>query len=61
MGGNMLMKIAAEMPEFPLQAIVSINNPFDIWLSINLMRGKIYEKHLAKELRRNLVIRNPKI
>ena len=61
MGGNMLMKIAAEMPEFPLLAIVSINNPFDIWLSINLMRGKIYEKHLAKELLRNLVIRNPKI
>jgi predicted alpha/beta-fold hydrolase len=61
MGGNMLMKIAAEMHEFPLKAIVSINNPFDIWLSINLMRGKIYEKHLALELRRNLVIRNPLI
>ena len=43
----MLMKIAAEMPDFPLKAIVSVNNPFDIWLSINLMRGKAYEKHLA--------------
>jgi len=61
MGANMLMKIAAEMQEFPLQAIVSVNNPFDIWLGINLMRGKIYEKYLAEELRRNLVIRNPLI
>jgi len=61
MGGNMMMKIAAEMPEFPLKAIVSVNNPFDIWLSINLMRGKIYEKFLAVELRKNLVIRNPLI
>lgn len=46
------------MPDFPLKAICSVNNPFDIWLSINLMRGKVYEKHLAKELRSNLVIRD---
>lgn len=57
MGGNILMRNAADMPDFPLKAIVSVNNPFDIWLSINLMRGKVYEKHLANELKRNLVIR----
>ncbi len=52
------MKTAAQMPDFPLKAICTVNNPFDIWLSINLMRGKVYEKHLAKELRKNLVIRD---
>lgn len=57
MGGNILLRNAADMPDFPLKAIVSVNNPFDIWLSINLMRGKVYEKHLANELKRNLVIR----
>lgn len=51
------MRNAADMPDFPLKAIVAVNNPFDIWLSINLMRGKIFEKHLANELKRNLVIR----
>ena len=58
MGGNLLIKTAGQMPDFPLKAICSVNNPFDIWLSINLMRGKVYEKHLAKELRSNLVIRD---
>lgn len=57
MGGNLIIKNAAEMTEFPLKAIVAVNNPFDIWLSINLMRGKVYEKHLANELKRNLVLR----
>jgi predicted alpha/beta-fold hydrolase len=57
MGGNYIMRNAAEMQNFPLKAIVAVNNPFDIWLSINLMRGKIYEKHLANELKSSLVIR----
>lgn len=57
MGGNYIMRNAAEMQDFPLKAIVAVNNPFDIWLSINLMRGKIYEKHLANELKSSLVIR----
>lgn len=51
------MRNAADMPDFPLKAIVAVNNPFDIWLSINLMRGKIFEKHLANQLKANLVIR----
>lgn len=56
-----MMRTAGEMgTDFPLKAIVAINNPFDIWLGIQLMRGSIYEKHLAKELRQNLVIRDPK-
>lgn len=57
MGGNHIMRNAADMPDFPLKAIVAVNNPFDIWLSINLMRGKIFEKHLANELKKNLVLR----
>lgn len=40
MGGNLMMKIAGEQKDkFPLEAIVSVNNPFDVWLAINLMRG----------------------
>lgn len=38
--------------------MVSFNNPFDVWLSINLMRGSLYEKHLAIELRKNILIRD---
>ena len=57
MGGNLLIRNAAEFSDFPLKAIVSVNNPFDIWLAINLMRGKVYEKHLAQELKSNLVLR----
>lgn len=57
MGGNLLMRNAAELQNFPLKAIVTVNNPFDIWLAINLMRGKVYEKHLTEELKRNLVLR----
>ena len=57
MGGNLLMRNAAELQNFPLKAIVTVNNPFDIWLAINLMRGKVYEKHLTEELKRNLVMR----
>lgn len=59
MGGNHIIRNAADHPDFPLKAIVAVNNPFDIWLSINLMRGKAYEKHLANELKRNLVLREP--
>ena len=57
MGGNLLIRNAAEFSDFPLKAIVSVNNPFDIWLAINLMRGKVYETHLAQELKSNLVLR----
>ena len=53
------MRNAADMDDFPLKAIVAINNPFDIWLAINLMRGKLYEKHLIRELRRSVIVRNP--
>lgn len=38
--------------------MVSINNPFDVWLSINLMRNTPYEKFLAREMRKNVLIRN---
>jgi predicted alpha/beta-fold hydrolase len=58
MGANLIMKLAGEMgDELKVDAIVAFNNPFDIWLSINLMRGKPYEKFLARELRKNLVLR----
>ena len=58
LGANTIMKIAGEKKQdFPLKAIVSVNNPFDIWCSINLLRGTVYEKHLCSELRRKMVMR----
>lgn len=44
MGANLMMRVAGEQGEhFPLEAMVSLNNPFDIWLAINLMRNTPYE------------------
>ena len=58
MGANLLLKVAGEQGDtFPLEAMVSINNPFDLWLAINLMRGTPYEKHLAKELRETHLVK----
>ncbi len=37
---------------------MALNNPFDIWFAINLMRGTPYEKYLAIELRKNTVVRD---
>ena len=34
--------------------MVSLNNPFDLWLAINLMRNTPYEKALANELKSHL-------
>ena len=62
MGANLMVKIAGiQQDRFPLKAIVSVNNPFDVWLTINLMRGTRYEAALAKTLRHNLLERDPKI
>ena len=62
LGANTLLKIAGQQKEnFPLKAIVSVNNPFDVWCAINLMRGTVYEKHLCKELRKKMVMRDPNI
>lgn len=59
MGANLLLRIAGIHKEnFPLEALVSLNNPFDIWLAINLMRGTLYEKFLARELRKNTIVRD---
>ena len=58
MGANLMTRIAGIQCEkgiFPLKALCAVNNPFDLWLAINLMRGNAYEKNLAKELRRNLI------
>ena len=47
LGGNFMMKTAGMMgDEFPLEGIISFNNPFDVGLACNLMRGKIYERVL---------------
>ncbi len=52
MGANLMLRVAGEQGDLcPLQAMVSLNNPFDVWLAINLMRNTPYEKFLAKELK----------
>ena len=59
MGANTLLKIAGQQKkDFPLKAIVSVNNPFDVQCAINLMRGNIYEQHLCRDLVKKLVIRD---
>lgn len=59
MGANLMMRIAGEQKDnSPFEAMISFNNPFDIWLAINLMRGTPYEKYLARELRRNVFLRD---
>mmetsp|Transcript_7588 Transcript_7588/g.5735 ORF Transcript_7588/g.5735 Transcript_7588/m.5735 type:complete len:109 (+) Transcript_7588:540-866(+) len=58
MGANLMMKIAGEQgSECPFEAMVSINNPFDIQLGIDLMRKNPYEKYLAIEVRENMIVR----
>ena len=59
MGANTLVRLAGiKKNDFPLKAIVSVNNPFDLWCTINLMRETVYEKHLCSELRRKMVMRH---
>jgi predicted alpha/beta-fold hydrolase len=56
MGANLMMKAAGlQGDSFPLDAMVSLNNPFDIWLAINLMRKTPYERYLAIELKQQLL------
>lgn len=56
MGGNIILRTAGMYGDkFPLKVIIAVNNPFDLNLAINLMRGSAYEKNLAKELKRQLV------
>ena len=50
-----MLRVAGEQGnKFPLKAMVSLNNPFDLWLAINLMRNTPYEKHLANELKSHI-------
>jgi len=52
MGANLMLRVAGEEGvDFPLKAMVSLNNPFDLWLAINLMRNTPYERNLANELK----------
>ena len=61
MGANTLCKIAGQFKEdFPLKAIVSVNNPFDIFCAINLMRGSLYEQHLCRDLVKKMLARDQK-
>lgn len=59
LGANLLMRAAGmQGNSFPLKAIAAVNNPFDLWLAISLMRGTRYENYLAKDLKRNLICRD---
>lgn len=58
LGGNFMMRAAGVLKDdFLLEGMISFNNPFDVWLAVNLMRGKIYEKVLIQELYKNIYAR----
>lgn len=50
-----MLKYAGETPNCPLKVMVSVNNPFDITMNNNLMRGTIYEKYLIKATINNVI------
>lgn len=56
LGGNQMLKLAGEDENCPLQALVSVNNPFDIISNNNLMRGTLYETYLVKATVKNVII-----
>lgn len=55
LGANQMLKYAGETPNCPLKVMVSVNNPFDITMNNNLMRGTIYEKYLIKATINNVI------
>lgn len=58
MGANIMLRAAGESgSNLPLDALVSVNNPFDVWQAINLMRGTPYEWFLSYELKRHIVLK----
>ena len=60
LGANTMLRYAGDPKhsDHPIKALVSVNNPFDIWLAINLMRGNSFEKHMLKELRTSMFSRS---
>lgn len=50
LGGNILMKVQAEMPDFPLKVLIFLNQPFDLWKARNMIKGSIYERFLIQGL-----------
>lgn len=59
LGGNLLARVAADMPDFPLQAIALMCAPYDLGMCTNLMRNKVYEKYLLKGLLKETISRQP--
>lgn len=50
LGGNVLMKVQAEMEDFPLKVLIFLNQPFDLWKARNQIKGSIYERFLIQGL-----------
>ena len=58
MGANIMVRyVGMQGASTPFSAIASVNNPFDLWLTINLMRGSVSEAWLVKKLRNDLILR----
>ena len=52
MGANLLLRVAGEQGDkIPFEALVSLNNPFDLDKAIDLMSNTIYEEYLAREVK----------
>jgi len=50
-----MLKFAGENSDCPFKVMISVNNPFDITMNINLMRGTIYEQYLIKATIKNII------
>jgi predicted alpha/beta-fold hydrolase len=51
MGANLLLKYCGEKSDHcKFKGLISINNPWDIQVAMNLMRNKIVEPYLTSSL-----------
>jgi predicted alpha/beta-fold hydrolase len=58
LGGNMLMKLMAHHPDLPIRASVCVSAPLDLGassLSINNGFSRLYQWHLMKSMKANLL------
>ncbi|CDW71298.1 embryogenesis-associated protein emb8-like [Stylonychia lemnae] len=58
LGANLMLKIAGEQKEkFPLEAMVSLSNPFDLWKVLCQMKGNVFERNLVKEYSEDTILK----
>ncbi len=64
LGGNMLIKLLAEHEDLPIEAAVCVSAPLNLEASsksINMGFSKVYQWHLMKSMKRNMITKMSKI